>query len=131
MFDSAYALSKQSNHQFRHLILCLKVANNATNNYHSCQSLYDCIQLSLINTTKEPKRSLNNKCDLTNNFIRVKKKRNCLECKRFLNLEITGHRASSKICPLFISNIRFATWDLWEMYLFEIYGNIDDQNTSL
>ena len=43
MFDGAYALSKQSNNQFRHLILCLKVTNNATNNYRSYQSLYDCI----------------------------------------------------------------------------------------
>ena len=38
LFDSAYALSKRSQHQFRHLMLCLKVANNATNNYQSCQS---------------------------------------------------------------------------------------------
>ena len=33
LFDSAYALSKHSKYQFRHLMLCLKVANNATNNY--------------------------------------------------------------------------------------------------
>ena len=37
LFDSAYALRKYSNHQFRHLMLCLKVANSATNNYQSCQ----------------------------------------------------------------------------------------------
>ena len=53
MFDSAYALSKNSNYQFRHLMLCSKFANNVTNNYRSCQSLYNFIQLSLINTTKE------------------------------------------------------------------------------
>ena len=53
-------LVKRSNHQFRHLMLCLKVKNNATNNYRSCQSLYDFIQLSLTNTTKEPKRLLYN-----------------------------------------------------------------------
>ena len=40
LFDSVYALNKYSNHQFRYLMLCLKVANNATNNYQSCQSLY-------------------------------------------------------------------------------------------
>ena len=97
------------NHQFRHLMLCLKVANNVTNNYCSCQSLYDSIQLSLINITKEPKWSLNNKRDLTNNCKRVKKKRNCLDCKRFLYLEITGHRVSSKNCHLFINKMRFAT----------------------
>ena len=56
LFDSAYALSKHSQYQFRHLLLCLKVSNNATNNYQSCQSLYDFIQLSLYKTSKEPKR---------------------------------------------------------------------------
>ena len=66
LFDSAYALSKHSKHQFRHLMLCLKVANNATNNYQSCQSLYDFIMLSLCKTSKEPKRVLNNKVDLKN-----------------------------------------------------------------
>ena len=64
LFDSAYALSKHSKHQFRHLMLCLKLANNATNNYQSCQSLYDFIHLSLCKTSKEPKRVLNNKVDL-------------------------------------------------------------------
>ena len=44
IFDGAYVLNKKSNHQFRHLMLCLKVANNAANNYRSCQSLYDFIQ---------------------------------------------------------------------------------------
>ena len=112
MFDSAYALSKQSNHQFRHLILCLKVANNATNNYRLCQSLYNFIQLSLINTTKEPKQKLNNKCDLINNFIHVNKNRNCLDYKRNLNIEVICPRASSQNCPLFIKNMRVATWDL-------------------
>ena len=72
LFDSAYALSKHSNHQFRHLMLCLKVANNATNNYQSCQSLYDFIQLSLCKTTKEPKRVLNNKVDLSNKVLHLK-----------------------------------------------------------
>ena len=52
IFDSIYAFSKKSNHRFQHLILCLKVANIATNNCCLCQSLYDFIQLSLINTKK-------------------------------------------------------------------------------
>ena len=114
IFDSAYALSKKSNHRFRHLLLCLKLANNATNNYRSYQSLYDVIQLSLINTTKEPKRSLNNKCYVTNNFIRVKKKSNCLDCKQFLKLEITGHCVSNKNCPLSCNDMRFVIWDPWK-----------------
>ena len=33
LFGSAYALSKHSKHQFQHLMLCLKVAHNATDNY--------------------------------------------------------------------------------------------------
>ena len=71
LFDSAYTLSKHSNHKFRHLMLCLKVANNATNNYQSCQSLYDFIQLSLCKTTKEPKRMLNNKINLSNKALHL------------------------------------------------------------
>ena len=63
MFDSANSLRKKSNHQFRHLMLCLKVVYNAINNYQSCQSLYEFVQLSLISTIKEPKRSLSNKFD--------------------------------------------------------------------
>ena len=54
-------------------MLCLKVANNATNNYQSCQSLYDFIQLSLYKTSKEPKRVLNNKVDLKNKAFHFKK----------------------------------------------------------
>ena len=73
LFDSAYALSKHSKHQFRHLMLCLKVANNATNNYQSCQSLYDFIQLSLFKTSKEPKRVLNNKVDLKKQSVAFEK----------------------------------------------------------
>ena len=93
-------------------MLCLKVVYNAINNYQSCQSLYDFVQLSLISTIKEPKRSLSNKCDLTNNFIHVKKKRIYLDCKRFVNLELSGHRASSKKYPLLSKNWRFVTWGL-------------------
>ena len=131
MFDSAYTLIKKSNYQFRRLMLCLKVTNNATNSCRSYQSLYAFIQLSLINTTIEPKRLLKNKYDLTNNLIHVKKKRICLDCKRFLDLEILGHRASNKKCLLFFLDWCFVTWDLSKKYVFEIYGNIYDQNTSL
>lgn len=52
IFDSAYVLSKKTNNQFRHLMFCLKVTNNVAINHCSYQSLYDFIQLSLINTTK-------------------------------------------------------------------------------
>ena len=51
-------------------MLCFKVANNA----QSCQSLYDFIQLSLYKSSKEPKRVLNNKIDLTKKALHFKKK---------------------------------------------------------
>ena len=71
-FLIVHMLSKHSNHKFRHLMLSLKVANNATNNYQSCQSLYDFIQLSLCKTTKEPKRVLNNNINLSNKALHFK-----------------------------------------------------------
>ena len=36
LFDSAYTLSKTKDHQWRHMILCLKVTDNETNIYHTC-----------------------------------------------------------------------------------------------
>ena len=84
LFDSAYALSKHSQHQFRHLMLCLKVANNATHNYQSCQSLYNFIQLSLSKTSKEPKQALDNKVDLTNKALHLKNK------QKVFGLQITS-----------------------------------------
>ena len=73
MFDGVYALSKKINHQFRYFMLYLKVSNNFTNNYRSCQSFYPFIQLSLLNTTKEPTQLLNKKSDLINNVTYVLK----------------------------------------------------------
>ena len=61
-------------------MLRLKVANNDTNNYRSCQSLYDFIRLLLQNTTKDPSWLLKKKNDLTNNFIQAKK-----ECVLIVN----------------------------------------------
>ena len=61
MFDSAYAFSKKLNHQFRHFMICLKVANKATHNYHSCESLSDFLQLQLQPTSNELTRLVNKK----------------------------------------------------------------------
>ena len=88
-------------------MLCLKVANNATNNYQSCQSLYDFIQLSLCKTSKEPKRVLNNKIDLPNKELHLKNIKMCLDCKLHLHLEIDDHRSSSIKCPMYYKNWRF------------------------
>ena len=80
LFDSAYALSKKKDHQWRHMMLCLKVANNETNNYRTCQSLFDFIKLSISPTEKEPIRKLNKSCNVTNKSGISKKKVNCNNC---------------------------------------------------
>ena len=129
LFGSAYALSKHSKYQFRHLMLCLKVANNATNNYQSCQSLYNFVYLSQCKTPKEPKQVLNNKIDLTNKALHLKKGKICLDCKLHLNLEIVDHKSSSKKCPVYYKNWRFPSWERWKKYLFENYSDVDNQNS--
>ena len=47
-------------------MLCLKVANNETNNYRTCQSLFDFIKLSISSTEKEPIQKLNKSSNVTN-----------------------------------------------------------------
>ena len=47
LFDIAYALSEKKDNQWRHMMLCLKVANNEINNYRTCQSLFDFIKLTI------------------------------------------------------------------------------------
>ena len=61
LFDSAYELSKIKYRQWRHMMLCLKVANNETNNYRTCQLLFDFLKLSLSPINKQPDRKLNKK----------------------------------------------------------------------
>ena len=61
LFDSIHTLSKTKDRQWRHMMLCLKVANNKTNNYRTCQSIFDYIKLSLSPINKEPVRKLNKK----------------------------------------------------------------------
>ena len=55
-------------------MLCLKVANNETNNYRTCQSLFDFIKLSISPTEKEPIRILNKSSNVTNKSGISKKK---------------------------------------------------------
>ena len=95
-------------------MLCLKVANNATNNYQSWQSLHDFIQLSLCKTSKEPKRVLNNKIDLTNKALHLKIRNMCLDCKLCPCLERVGHRSSSIKCLVYYKKWRFPSWDCWK-----------------
>ena len=53
----------------------------------------------------------------------------CLDCKLYLNLEIVGHRTSSRKCPVYYKNWIFRLWDCWKKYVIETYSNIDDQNS--
>ena len=50
----------------------------------------------------------------------------CLDCKRYLNLEIFGYRASSKTFQVYCNNWRFTPWDSWKEYSLQLYGDIDD-----
>ena len=61
LFDSVYTLSKTKDHQWKHMMLCLKVANNETNYYRTCQSSFHFLKLSLSPVNKEHVRTLNKK----------------------------------------------------------------------
>ena len=81
----------KKDHQWRHMILCLKVANNETNIYRTCQSLFDFIQLSISPTEKEPIRKLNKSSNVTNKSAISKKEVNCNNCVKLLNIHDAGH----------------------------------------
>ena len=53
-------------------MLCLKVANNETNNYRTCQSLFDFIKLTLSPTEKEPIRKLSKSSNVINKSLILK-----------------------------------------------------------
>ena len=46
---------------------CLKVANNETNNYRTCQYLFDFIKLTISPTEKEPIRKLSKSSNVIKN----------------------------------------------------------------
>ena len=99
LFDSAYALSKKD-HQWRHMMLYLKVANNETHNYRTCQSLFDFIKLSIYPIDKRSIRKLIKSSNVINKSSILKKKVNCSNCVKLLNNIDADHRANSKDCPL-------------------------------
>ena len=55
-------------------MLCLKVANNETNNYRTCQSLFDFIKLSLFPIDKESVQKLNKTSTVMNKSLIFKVK---------------------------------------------------------
>ena len=50
-------------------MLCLKVANNETNNYRTCESLFDFIKLTISPIDKEPIRKLNENGNVINKSV--------------------------------------------------------------
>ena len=54
-------------------MLCLKVANNETNNYRTCQSLFDFIKLTISSTEKEPIQKLSKSSNVINKSLILKK----------------------------------------------------------
>ena len=78
----------------------LKDANNETNNYGTCQSLFDLIKLAISPIDKEPIRKLNKTSNVINKSSIFKKKVNCTNCVKLLSIHDAGHRANSKDCPL-------------------------------
>ena len=83
-------------------MLRLKGVNNESNTYCTCQSLFNFLKLSIQVSSKEPLRILNK----LNQYHR----KNCLDCKLYLNVEVSGHRASSTNCRVNNNNWRFITW---------------------
>ena len=50
-------------------MLCLKVANNETNNYRTCQSLFDFTNSTISPTEKEPIRKLSKSSNVINKSL--------------------------------------------------------------
>ena len=90
LFNSSYALSKKD-YQWRHMMLCLKFANNETNNYRTCQSLFDFIKLTISPIDKAPTLKLNKSSKVINKSSIFKKKTNCSNCVNLLNVRDADH----------------------------------------
>ena len=82
------------------MIFGLEVANNETNNYGTCQSLFDLIKLAISPIDKEPIRKLNKSSNIINQSSILKEKLYCSNCVKLLNVRDAGHRANSKDCLL-------------------------------
>ena len=92
-------------------MLCLNVANNETSNYRTCQSLFDFIKLTISPIDKKPIRKLNKISNVINKSSIFKKKVNCSNCVKLLNVRETGHRTNSKDYPLNNENWIYKHWN--------------------
>ena len=107
-------------------MLCLKVANNETNNYRTCQSLFDFIKLTISPIEKEPIRKLSRSSNVINKSSILKKKVNCTNCVKILNIRDAGHKANSKDCPLNNENWMNKYCNQWQLQLSNEFGNINE-----
>ena len=107
-------------------MLCLKVANNETNNYRTCQSLFDIIKLTTSPTEKEPIRKLSKSSNVINKSSILKKKVNCRNCVQKLNVRDAGHRINSTDFPLNNENWINKHWNQWQLQLSNEFGNINE-----
>ena len=69
LFDSEYILSKTKDHQWRRIMLCLKVSNNKTNDYRTNQSLIKFIKLTISPIDKDAIPKLNKNCNVGNKSL--------------------------------------------------------------
>ena len=107
-------------------MLCLKVANNETNNYRTCQSLLKFTKLIISPIEKEPIRKLNKSSNIINKSSILKKKVNCSNCVKLSNVRDDGYRANSKDCPLNNTNWINKHWNQWQLQLSNEFGNINN-----
>jgi len=103
---------------------CLKVANNETNNYRTCQSLFDFIKLTIFPTEKKPIRKMSKSSNIINKSSILKKKVNCSNCVQKLNVRDIGHRANSKDCLLNNENWINKHWNQRQLQLSNEFGSI-------
>ena len=107
------------------MMLCLKVANNETNNYRTCQSLFEFIKLTVYSIEKEPIWKLNKSSNVENKSLILKKKVNCSNWVQKLNVRDAGHREDSKYCPLNNENWINKHWNQWQLQLSNEFRNIN------
>ena len=63
--------------------------------------------------------------NVTNKSAISKKKVNCNNCVKLLNIHDAGHRANSKDCPLNNENWINKHWNQWQLQLSNEFGNIN------
>ena len=116
----------KNDYQWRHMMLCLKVANNETNNYRTCQSLFNFIKLTISSIDKEPIRKLNKSSNVINKSQILKNEVNCSNWVKLLNVCDASHGANSKDYPFNNDNQINKHWNQQQSQLSNEFRNIND-----